>query len=379
MMKGNVKLMQGNEACVEGALAAGMTFYAGYPITPSTEIAEGSSQKLPRVGGKFIQMEDEIAGMAAIIGASLTGAKVMTATSGPGFSLKQENIGYAAIAEIPCVIVNVQRSGPSTGLPTSPSQGDVMQARWGTHGDHPVIALSPSSVSETYYLTIRCFNLAEKYRTPVILLLDEVVGHMREKIEIPKSSEIEIYNRLIPAPGDENYLPYRVMEGDLVPRMSAFGDGFRDHVTGLVHDESGFPSNSTEVAQHLITRLMRKVQDNLDDIVDYEEYQTEDAEVIVLSYGGSARSAKSAVKKARTQGLKVGLFRPISIWPFPEKRVKELAKKVNGIIVAEMNYGQLVLEVERVVKSFSEVYHIGKINGEVITPDEIFDKIKEVI
>jgi len=379
MMKGNVKLMQGNEACVEGALAAGMTFYAGYPITPSTEIAEGSSQKLPRVGGKFIQMEDEIAGMAAIIGASLTGAKVMTATSGPGFSLKQENIGYAAIAEIPCVIVNVQRSGPSTGLPTSPSQGDVMQARWGTHGDHPVIALSPSSVSETYYLTIRCFNLAEKYRTPVILLLDEVVGHMREKIEIPKSSEIEIYNRLIPVPGDENYLPYRVMEGDLVPRMSAFGDGFRDHVTGLVHDESGFPSNSTEVAQHLITRLMRKVEDNLDDIIDYEEYQTEDAEVIVLSYGGSARSAKSAVKKARKQGLKVGLFRPISIWPFPEKQVKELAKKVNGIIVAEMNYGQLVLEVERVVKSSSEVYHIGKINGEVITPDEIFDKIKEVI
>ncbi|MBS3995190.1 MAG: 2-oxoacid:acceptor oxidoreductase subunit alpha [Alkaliphilus sp.] len=378
-MKGNVKLMQGNEACVEGALAAGMTFYAGYPITPSTEIAEGSSQKLPRVGGKFIQMEDEIAGMAAIIGASLTGAKVMTATSGPGFSLKQENIGYAAIAEIPCVIVNVQRSGPSTGLPTSPSQGDVMQARWGTHGDHPVIALSPSSVSETYYLTIRCFNLAEKYRTPVILLLDEVVGHMREKIEIPKSSEIEIYNRLIPVPGDENYLPYRVMEGDLVPRMSAFGDGFRDHVTGLVHDESGFPSNSTEVAQHLITRLMRKVEDNLDDIIDYEEYQTEDAEVIVLSYGGSARSAKSAVKKARKQGLKVGLFRPISIWPFPEKQVKELAKKVNGIIVAEMNYGQLVLEVERVVKSSSEVYHIGKINGEVITPDEIFDKIKEVI
>lgn len=379
MMKGNVKLMQGNEACVEGALAAGMTFYAGYPITPSTEIAEGSSQKLPRVGGKFIQMEDEIAGMAAIIGASLTGAKVMTATSGPGFSLKQENIGYAAIAEIPCVIVNVQRSGPSTGLPTSPSQGDVMQARWGTHGDHPVIALSPSSVSETYYLTIRCFNLAEKYRTPVILLLDEVVGHMREKIEIPKSSEIEIYNRLIPVPGDENYLPYRVMEGDLVPRMSAFGDGFRDHVTGLVHDESGFPSNSTEVAQHLITRLMRKVEDNLDDIIDYEEYQTEDAEVIVLSYGGSARSAKSAVKKARKQGLKVGLFRPISIWPFPEKQVKELAKKVNGIIVAEMNYGQLVLEVERVVKSSSEVYHIGKINGEVVTPDEIFDKIKEVI
>ena len=378
-MKSNIKLMQGNEACVEGALAAGMTFYAGYPITPSTEIAEGSAQKLPRIGGKFIQMEDESAGMAAVIGAALTGVKVMTATSGPGFSLKQENIGYAAIAEIPCVIVNVQRSGPSTGLPTSPSQGDVMQARWGTHGDHPVIALSPSSVSETYDLTIRCFNLAEKYRTPVILLLDEVVGHMREKIEIPDPSEIEIYNRIIPEPGDVNYLPYKVMEGDLVPRMSAFGDGFRDHVTGLVHDESGFPSNDTEVAQQLVSRLMKKVEDNLDDIIDYDEYQTEDAEIIVLSYGGSARSAKSAVKKARAQGLKVGMFRPISIWPFPEMQVKELAKRVKCIIVAEMNHGQLVLEVERVVKDATAVYHIGKINGEVITPDEILVKIKEVI
>ncbi len=377
-MKSNIRLMQGNEACVEGALAAGMRFYAGYPITPSTEIAEGSAQKLPRFGGKFIQMEDEIAGMAAIIGASLTGLKVMTATSGPGFSLKQENIGYAAIAEIPCVIVNVQRSGPSTGLPTSPSQGDVMQAKWGTHGDHPVIALSPSSVRETFDLTIRSFNLAEKYRTPVILLLDEVVGHMREKIEIPTSEEIEVYDRLKPESGDNDYLPYKVREGEIVPRMSPFGDGFRDHVTGLVHDESGFPSNSSEVADQLVTRLMKKVDDNIDDIITFEEYLTEDAEIIILSYGGTARSAKSAVKEARKNGLRVGMFRPITIWPFPEKRLKALANKVKAVIVAEMNYGQLVLEVERVVKNSSEIHHIGKVNGEVITPEEIMSKIKEV-
>lgn len=379
MKKNNIKLMQGNEACVEGAIAAGMKFYAGYPITPSTEIAEVSAQKLPRVGGKFIQMEDEIAGMATTIGGSLAGLKSMTATSGPGFSLKQENIGYAALAEIPVVIVNVQRSGPSTGLPTAPSQGDMMQAKWGTHGDHPVIALCPSSVKETFDLTIRCFNLAEKYRMPVFLMLDEVVGHMREKIEIPDASEIEIYDRLKPTPGDENYLPYKVEEGQIVPAMAAYGDGYRFHVTGLIHDESGFPSNSTEVAQTLMTRIMKKVEDNIDDIVTYEESNTDDAEIILLSYGGTARSAKSAMKKAREMGLKVGMFRPITVWPFPEERVKELAKQAKSIIVAEMNYGQMVLEVERIVKGTTDIYHVGKINGEVISPDEILSKIKEVL
>ena len=254
-----------------------------------------------------------------------------------------------------------------------------MQAKWGTHGDHPVIALSPSSVKETYDLTIRSFNLAEKYRTPVILLLDEVVGHMREKIEIPEASEIEIYNRLKPEPTDKDYLPYKVNDGEIVPRMSAFGDGFRDHVTGLVHDESGFPSNSSEIAHQLVTRLMKKIEDNIEDLIAYEEYLTEDAEIIVLSYGGTARSAKSAVKRARENGLKVGLFRPITIWPFPEKQIKDIADRVKGIIVAEMNYGQLVLEVERVVKNSSELYHIGKVNGEVITPEEILSKIEEVI
>ncbi len=379
MKKNKIRFMQGNEACVEGAIAAGMKFYAGYPITPSTEIAELSAQMLPKVGGKFIQMEDEIAGMATTIGGSLAGLKSMTATSGPGFSLKQENIGYAAIAEVPCVIVDVQRGGPSTGLPTAPSQGDIMQAKWGTHGDHPVIALAPSSVRETFDLTVRCFNLSEKYRTPVLLMLDEVVGHMREKIEIPDASEIEIIDRLKPTPGDTNYLPYKVEEGQIVPAMAAYGDGYRFHVTGLVHDESGFPSNSHEVADQLMTRLMKKVEDNVDDIITYEENHLEDAEVVVLSYGGTARSAKSAMKKAREMGLKVGMFRAITIWPFPEKRVAEIAKNAKAIIVAEMNYGQLVLEVERVVKNAAPVYHVGKINGEVITPDEILAKIKEVL
>lgn len=379
MTKNNVKLMQGNEACVEGAIAAGMRFYGGYPITPSTEIAEGSAQKLPRVGGKFIQMEDEIGGIAATIGAALTGVKSMTATSGPGFSLKQENIGYAAMAEIPCVIVNVQRHGPSTGLPTSPSQGDVMQAKWGTHGDHPVIALSPSSVRETFDLTVRCFNLAEKYRTPVILLLDEIVGHMREKIEIPDASEIEVVDRLKPAKDEKNYLAYKAEEGQIVPPMAPFGEGFKYHVTGLVHDEFGFPTNNTGIANELVTRLMKKVEDNIDDIVTYEEFYTEDADVIVLAYGGTARSAKSAVKQAREKGLKVGMFRPITIWPFPEKKIKEIAEKAKAIVVAELNYGQLVLEVERVVKNASEIFHVGKIDGEIITPGEILSKVEEVI
>ncbi|MEY8000142.1 2-oxoacid:acceptor oxidoreductase subunit alpha [Clostridium sp. Mt-5] len=378
-MGNNIKLLQGNEACVEGAIAAGMRFYSGYPITPSTEIAELSSKRLPMVGGKFIQTEDEIAGMAAAIGASLTGVKSMTATSGPGFSLKQENIGYAAMAEVPCVVVDVQRHGPSTGLPTSPSQGDVMQARWGTHGDHPVIAISPSSVKEVFDLTVRAFNLSEKYRTPVILLMDEIVAHMREGIEIPKAEDLQIINRKKPDMGDENYLPYQVKEGEYVPPMAAFGEGFRFNVTGLVHTESGFTTNSTEVADVLCSRLLRKIEDNIDDIVTYDELYMEDAETIVIAYGGTARSAKSAVKQARKAGLKVGMFRPITIWPFPEKQIKELAKQAKNVIVAELNHGQLVLEIERVIKDESNIFQVGKINGEVITPQEILSKIKEVI
>lgn len=377
MSKKNVKLMQGNEACVEGALAAGMKFYAGYPITPSTEIAELSAENLPKVGGKFIQMEDEIAGIAAAIGGSIAGLKSMTATSGPGFSLKQENIGYAALAEIPLVIVNVMRGGPSTGLPTSTAQGDVMQAMWGTHGDHPVIALCPSSVKETFDLTIRAFNLAEKYRTPVILLTDEVVAHMREKIEIPEASEIEIYDRLLPV-ANETYVPFGVREGDLVPRMAAFGDGERYHITGLFHDESGFPSNSSVNAHKQLVRLMDKIDNNLDDLLSYEEYMTEDADQLILAYGSTGRTCKAAVNALRAKGIKVGLFRPISIWPYPVERTFELCKQVKNVLVCEMNFGQLVLEVERVSKGQAEVFHFGRANGDVLTPDEIVAKAEEV-
>lgn len=374
-----VLLMQGNEAVVEGALAAGMRFYAGYPITPSTEIAEFSAERLPYVGGAFIQMEDEIGGIAAAIGGSLTGAKSMTATSGPGFSLKLENIGYAAIAEIPLVIVNVQRGGPSTGLPTSPAQGDVMQAKWGTHGDHPVIALSPSSVKESYDLTIRAFNLAEKYRMPVILLTDEVVGHMREKIEIPEAHELEIINRVRPTESPEEYKAYGIVGDELVPRMAGFGDGYRYHVTGLFHDETGFPSNSSKNADVMLRRIMDKVTDNEDDIITYDEYLTEDAEYLILSYGSTARTARGAVNRLREEGYKVGLFRPVTIWPFPEKRVRELAEGKKGILVAEMNLGQLVLEVQRVVNGAAPVEHIGRANGDVLTPAELTAKVKEAL
>ncbi len=375
-----VKLMQGNEACVEGALYAGMKFYAGYPITPSTEIAEISAQKLPIYGGKFIQMEDEIGGIAAAIGGSIAGLKAMTATSGPGFSLKQENIGYAAIAEIPLVIVNVQRGGPSTGLPTAPSQGDIMQAKWGTHGDHPVIAVSPSSVRETFTETVRAFNLAEKYRTPVILLTDEVVGHMRERIDVPAPGEIELYNRLVPDEADKaSYLPYKVEDGDIVGRLAPFGTGFRYHITGLFHDETGFPSNSTANAENVINHLMSKITDNLDDIVKYEEYLLDDADFAIIAYGSTARSARNAVNKLRADGIKVGLFRPITIWPFPERQIVELAAKSQWLLVTEMNLGQILEEVKSLIKDETPVHFLGKANGEVITPLELYNKVKELV
>jgi 2-oxoglutarate/2-oxoacid ferredoxin oxidoreductase subunit alpha len=377
-MSKKIRLMQGNEACVEGAIAAGMKFYAGYPITPSTEIAELSAEKLPRIGGKFIQMEDEIAGIAAAIGASLTGLKSMTATSGPGFSLKQENIGYAAITEIPVVIVDVQRAGPSTGQPTSPSQGDMMQAKWGTHGDHPVIALCPSSVKETYELTIRAFNLAEKYRMPVLLMMDEVIGHMREKIEIPEASEIEVIDRKRPTCSSEEYLPYKP-EANLVPLMADFGSGYRYHVTGLVHDETGFPSNSTEIADQLVRRLVDKVELNKEDILSWEEDGTENADIIIFAYGCVARAAKTAIKILREKGLKVGLFRPITVWPFPEERLIELSKKTKMIIAPEMNLGQMVLEVERLCNKHTKIERLNKVNGEIIYPEEIISKIEEVL
>ncbi|HHW91691.1 MAG TPA: 2-oxoacid:acceptor oxidoreductase subunit alpha [Firmicutes bacterium] len=368
-------LMSGNEACVEGALLAGINFFAGYPITPSTEIAEGLAERLPRHGGKFIQMEDEIASMAAVVGASLAGAKAMTATSGPGFSLKQENIGFAAMAEVPCVVVNVQRYGPSTGLPTSPAQGDIMQARWGTHGDHPMIALMPASVQESLTLTIEAFNLAEKFRTPVILLLDEVVGHMREGIVPPRKEEIMIKKRKKPTAPPEEYLPYRA-EPDGVPPMANFGDGYRFHVTGLVHDETGFPRGRGSDGDYLVRRLTNKVKNHFVPMV--EEYLTEDAEIAVVACGSVARSAKRAVNLGREQGIKVGLVRPISIWPFPEKAIKDLAGKVRAIVVPEMNLGQVALEVERCACGKAVVYRLNRIDAELITPDEILAKIQEV-
>jgi len=376
-----MKLLMGNEACVEGAIAAGMRFFAGYPITPSTEVAEECSRKLPMIGGKFIQMEDEIAGMAACIGASIAGQKSMTATSGPGFSLKQENIGYAAIAEIPCVIVNVQRSGPSTGMPTSPSQADVMQARWGTHGDHPVIALSPASVRETFDVTVRAFNLAEKYRTPVIILLDEIIGHLREGIDLPDASEIEIVNRKKPSVSPEEFLAYKVPDGEIVPPMPAFGEGYRFNITGLIHDETGFPTNSNAIAAAMSERLMKKVEDNADDIIRYEITDASGCDILVLTYGGTTRTVKAAVKLAAESGKKVGVFRPITIWPFPEKALKDCVRdnNIKNVLVAELNYGQIALEAERILKSDAKVWHIGKIDGDILYPEEVLKKINEVI
>lgn len=377
-MARKIKLLQGNEACVHGALYAGMKFFAGYPITPSTEIAEVSAAMLPRIGGKFIQMEDEIAGMAAIIGSSLAGLKSMTATSGPGFSLKQENLGYATLTEIPCVVVNVQRSGPSTGLPTQPSQGDVMQAKWGTHGDHPVIVLSPTSVRETFDLTVKAFNFSEKYRTPVILLLDEVIGHMREKVELPEPGELEVIDRKKPNCSPKDYKAYEYTE-DYVPAMANFGEGYRYNVTGLVHDETGFPTNSTKEAGKLIDRLMNKVNKNLDDILIYEEYLVDDCEILFVTFGCMARSSKEAVNTLRKEGIKAGMFVAKTIWPFPEEKVNELSKKINLIFVPEMNLGQMKLEVQRIADKACAIKGINKANGEIITPEDIIVSVKEVL
>ncbi len=372
------RLMQGNEACAEGALAAGVRFFGGYPITPSTEIAETMAEMLPKYGGKFIQMEDEIGGAAVILGASLAGKKVLTATSGPGFSLKQELIGYAAIAEIPMVIANVQRVGPSTGQPTSPSQGDVMQARWGTHGDHPMIALSPWTVKETFDVTVKAVNYAERFRTPVIILLDEIVGHLRERVELPKAEDIEIYPRRKPdCTREEGYQPYRPA-ADLVPNIADFGQGYRIHVTGLIHDETGFPSGSPKVTEESIRRLHEKITRVQDEITHYDEFFMEDAELAVVAYGGTARTAYAAVAAARQKGIKVGMVRLMTIWPFADKVIKQVAAKVKAILVPELNYGQLVHEVERASNGMAKVELLAKYNTEIFTPDEITTAIEDL-
>ena len=375
-----ILLLQGNQAVVEGAIAAGVKFYGGYPITPSTEIAEQLALRLPQVGGKFMQTEDEIAGLGTVIGASMAGKKAMTATSGPGFSLKQEMLGLACIAEIPCVIVNVQRVGPATGQPTSPAQGEVMQTRWGTHGDHWLITISPSSVPECFELTLRAVALSEKYRCPVILLMDEVIGHMREKIELPDNyDEIPQAERKMPTCAPEEYLAYGCEEGSKVPAMAPFGSGYRWHVTGLVHDETGFPKGTGAATKESQDRLRTKLTDNLDDIVQVENYRMEDAEFAVVAFGGAARTAYEAMDMARAEGLKVGFVRPITIWPFAEKQMQDLAAKVKGILVHELNCGQYVLEVERAVAGKVPVSLFAKYDNESATPAELLAEIKKAM
>ena len=377
MAETSARLMQGNEAVAEGAIAAGVTFFAGYPITPSTEIAEQMAKLLPQIGGTFLQMEDEIGAMGAILGASLAGAKVMDATSGPGFSLKQELIGYAACAEIPCVVVNVQRVGPSTGQPTAPSQGDVMQARWGTHGDHPIIALSPWSVRESFDLAVLSVNYAERFRTPVILLMDEIVGHLRENVTLPSAGELDIYPRRLPKKTRaEGYQPFAVGE-DLVPDVARFGDGYRIHVTGLLHDETGFPSGSPAVTESLLHRLHEKINRVGEEIIHTEEHFMEDAEYAVVSYGGTARTAYEAVREARADGIKVGFLRLKTIWPFADAAVGRLADRVRSILVAELNYGQLVGEVTRAAHD-TPVRPCLKYNMLDFTPQEITAAIRQM-
>jgi 2-oxoglutarate ferredoxin oxidoreductase subunit alpha len=375
-MAETIKLMQGNEACTMGALAAGLEFFAGYPITPSTEIAEMCAEELPKFGGKFIQMEDEIGSISACIGASLTGRKSMTATSGPGFSLMQESIGYACLCEIPVVIVNVQRMGPSTGMPTSPAQQDLMQARWGTHGDHSLIALAPGNVRECYELTFKAFELSEKYRVPVIVLTDEVIGHMREKVVLPDPRSYSIPRRAMPD-SPAGYKPYAADPDGGVPLMAPFGQGYRWHCTGLFHDESGAPSGKASVANTLLRRLDRKISKNTEDLADYYAENMEDCEVAVVSFGSSAMAALSAVRRARKQGLKAGMLRLKTMWPFPDATVGKLLERARTVIVPEMNLGQLALEIERVVHCDTKVVKVGKVNGELFHPDEVFNVLKE--
>ncbi|MEA4882525.1 MAG: 2-oxoacid:acceptor oxidoreductase subunit alpha [Clostridia bacterium] len=372
-----VRLLQGNESCAEAALLAGVRFFAGYPITPSTEIAEILSERLPQVGGKFIQMEDEIASMAAIVGASLAGLKVMTATSGPGFSLKQENIGFASFTEVPCVVVNVQRTGPSTGLPTSPAQGDLQQARWGTHGDHPIVALYPSSVSETFDLTVKAVSISERLRVPVILLMDEVIAHMRERVVIPCASDVVAENRPRPQMPPAEYLPY-LADPDGVPPMADFGSGYRWHVTGLYHDETGFPTSSPAKVDYLIRRLHAKVESRVKEITFTASEFIDDAKTAVVACGFTARSARCAVRVARERGIKAGIFQPKTIWPFPDALIEDIASRVDRIIVPEMNMGQLVREVQRASNGKCEVVGYSRVDGEPIAPEEILARIEGV-
>ena len=370
--------LDGDHAAAEGACAAGCRYFAGYPITPSTEVAERVALRFPLIGGQFIQMEDELASIAAVLGGSWGGLKSMTVTSGPGFSLMMENLGLGIMMEIPCVIINVQRGGPSTGLPTLPAQADMMQARWGSHGDYEIIALAPNSPQECFNLTIEAFNLSEQWRVPVLVMMDECVGHMTEKVIIPKAEEIEITLRRFTDESPEDYLPYKAGE-DLVPLLAPLGKGYRFHTTGLTHDERGYPVMTAEAQEACVGRLINKINKNADRIFHIEETEIEGADVVVLSYGISSRVAIAAVERARKEGLKVGEFRLVTVWPFPEEKVRELAGKIKGFVVPEINYGQIVHEVERCAGGKCKTRLVGHGGGWVHDPEDIYQAIREVV
>jgi 2-oxoglutarate ferredoxin oxidoreductase subunit alpha len=368
--------LDGDCACCEGALAAGANFAAGYPITPSTEVVEHFAARIPTVGGIFLQMEDELASSIAVVGAAWGGAKAFTVTSGPGFSLMMEHIGYAAMTETPCVLVDVQRGGPSTGLPTLPGQADMMQARWGSHGDYEIIALCPNSPQECFNLTIDAFNLAEEYRTPVLVMMDEVVGHMTEKVIIPPASEIELYPRRYTSLPPAEYLPFRPGP-DGIPEMAKLGEGYRAEVTGLTHDEHGYPAMNAEAQHKLVSRLVGKIRNNAERIARWEERRLQDAEIVLVAYGITSRVAERAMQMARAEGLAAGLLRPVVVWPFPEKRLRELGARVRTFVVVEMNYGQMVQEVERCVAGRARTRLLGHGGGAVHEPEEILHAIRE--
>jgi 2-oxoglutarate ferredoxin oxidoreductase subunit alpha len=370
--------MNGDEACAEGAISAGCRFFAGYPITPATEVAERMSVRLPQIGGVYVQMEDELASMNAVLGASWAGVKAMTSTSGPGFSLMMENLGLGAMLETPCVVVDVQRAGPSTGLPTLVGQGDMMQAKWGSHGVYELIAIVPSSPQEMFDLTITAFNLSEKYRVPVLVMADEVVGHMSEKVVMRRVAPKELVQRRRPTVPPEQYLPYEP-DVNLVPAMAIAGEGYRFHVTGLTHDERGYPVMTAEAQDRLVRRLVDKIRVNRKDIIRLDEVETEDADVVVCAYGITARVARRAVQQARDEGIRAGLLRMVTVWPFAEDRIRELARQAKAFVVPEINYGQIVLEVERCAGGMAKTLLLPHMGGSVHQPETILEAIREVV
>jgi 2-oxoglutarate ferredoxin oxidoreductase subunit alpha len=377
MPRNRTRLLQGNEAISLGALAAGCNFYAGYPITPASEIAEFMARELPPRGDPFIQMEDEIASIGACIGASLAGRKAMTATSGPGFSLMQENLGYAYITETPLVVVNVMRAGPSTGMATTAAQGDVQQARWGTHGDHPAIVLCPSTASECFELTVTAFNHSERFRIPVILLADEMVAHTRETVALPAPEEIEVIDRRRPTVPPDWYFPYRT-DGSLIPRLADLGDGYRYNVTGMVHDEHGFPTQRPDEVARFYARLFAKVSRHFRFLEQVKSFELEDADLVIIAYGCTARAARAAVRVSREQGLKVGLLQLLSLWPFPRRSVEDALSAKRAALVPELNMGQLRREVVRVNNGRTKILSLNKMDGTMITPADILGRLREV-